>query len=71
MINAMHRPTNSNTVIMVATHADSYIPHAANIPSEITNKLLHKPTIEMRKALQSEDEERIKLLKSLITADPH
>jgi hypothetical protein len=32
---------------------------------------MHKPTIEMRKALQNEDEERIKLLKSLITADPH
>jgi len=40
------------------------------LANEITNKLMHKPTIEMRKALQSEDEERIKLLKSLITADP-
>jgi len=41
------------------------------LANEITNKLMHKPTIEMRKALQSEDEERIQLLKSLITADPH
>jgi glutamyl-tRNA reductase len=41
------------------------------LANEITNKLMHKPTIEMRKALQNEDEERIKLLKSLITADPH
>jgi hypothetical protein len=32
---------------------------------------MHKPTIEMRKALQNEDKERIQLLKSLITADPH
>jgi glutamyl-tRNA reductase len=40
------------------------------LANEITNKLMHKPTIEMRKALQNEDEERIKLLKSLITADP-
>jgi glutamyl-tRNA reductase len=40
------------------------------LANEITNKLMHKPTIEMRKALQSEDEERIQLLKSLITADP-
>ena len=39
------------------------------LANEITNKLLHKPTIEMRKALQSEDEERIRLLKSLISPD--
>ena len=39
------------------------------LANEITNKLLHKPTIEMRKALQNEDEERIQLLKSLITPD--
>ena len=41
------------------------------LANEITNKLMHKPTIEMRKALQSEDEERIRLLKSLITPDSH
>ncbi|MDH3389854.1 MAG: glutamyl-tRNA reductase [Gammaproteobacteria bacterium] len=39
------------------------------LANEITNKLLHKPTIEMRKALQNEDEERIRLLKSLISPD--
>jgi hypothetical protein len=32
---------------------------------------MHKPTIEMRKALQDEDVARIQLLKSLITPDPH
>ena len=41
------------------------------LANEITNKLMHKPTIEMRKALQSEDQERIQLLKSLITPDLH
>ena len=41
------------------------------LANEITNKLLHKPTIEMRKALQQGDEERIKLLKSLIAPDPN
>jgi glutamyl-tRNA reductase len=41
------------------------------LASEITNKLLHKPTMEMRKALQEGDEERIQLLKSLITPDQH
>ncbi len=41
------------------------------LANELTNKLLHKPTLEMRKALQSEDEERIRLLKSLITPDSH
>ena len=41
------------------------------LANEITNKLMHKPTIEMRKALQSEDEERVRLLKSLITPDSH
>ena len=40
------------------------------LANEITNKLLHKPTIEMRKALQQGDEERIQLLKSLIAPDP-
>jgi glutamyl-tRNA reductase len=39
------------------------------LANEITNKLLHKPTIEMRKALQQGDEERIRLLKKLITPD--
>ena len=41
------------------------------LANEITNKLMHKPTIEMRKALQSEDDSRIQLLKSLITPDSH
>ena len=41
------------------------------LASEITNKLLHKPTMEMRKALQEGDEDRIQLLKSLITPDQH
>jgi glutamyl-tRNA reductase len=39
------------------------------LANEITNKLLHKPTIEMRKALQQGDAERIRLLKALITPD--
>ena len=39
------------------------------LANEITNKLMHKPTIEMRKALQNEDESRIRLLKSLISPD--
>lgn len=39
------------------------------LANEITNKLLHKPTIEMRKALREGDEERIELLKSLIAPD--
>jgi glutamyl-tRNA reductase len=41
------------------------------LASEITNKLLHKPTMEMRKALQDGDEDRVQLLKSLITPDQH
>ncbi len=41
------------------------------LANDITNKLMHTPTVEMRKALQNEDEARIHLLKSLITADPH
>ncbi len=41
------------------------------LANELTNKLLHRPTLEMRKALQSDDEERIRLLKSLITPDSH
>jgi glutamyl-tRNA reductase len=47
--------------------AEQVIKRLAN---EITNKLLHQPTIEMRKALQSDDEERIRLLKSLRTHSP-
>ena len=39
------------------------------LANEITNKLMHKPTIEMRKALQNDDQERIRLLKSLMTLD--
>ncbi len=41
------------------------------LANEITNKLLHKPTIEMRKALQDDDEDRVRLLKSLISPDSH
>ena len=41
------------------------------LASEITNKLMHKPTMEMRKALQDGDEDRVRLLKSLITPDQH
>jgi glutamyl-tRNA reductase len=41
------------------------------LANEITNKLLHRPTIEMRKALQQGDQERIQLLKSLIAPDPN
>ena len=39
------------------------------LANEITNKLLHRPTIEMRKALQSDDQERIELLKFLLGSD--
>ncbi len=39
------------------------------LANEITNKLMHKPTVEMRKALQSDDQGRIRLLKSLISPD--
>ena len=39
------------------------------LANEITNKLLHKPTIEMRKALQNDDQERVDLLKSLLGND--
>ncbi|HEY5738914.1 MAG TPA: glutamyl-tRNA reductase [Gammaproteobacteria bacterium] len=41
------------------------------LANEITNKLLHRPTIEMRKALQSDDQERIELLKFLLGSDSH
>ena len=39
------------------------------LANEITNKLMHKPTIEMRKALQDDDRDRIELLKQLLTPD--
>ena len=39
------------------------------LANDITNKLMHRPTLEMRKALQNDDEERIQLLKSLIKPD--
>ncbi len=39
------------------------------LANEITNKLMHRPTIEMRKALQNDDRERIELLKSLLGSD--
>ncbi|MEM7564299.1 MAG: glutamyl-tRNA reductase [Pseudomonadota bacterium] len=39
------------------------------LASEITNKLMHKPTLEMRKALENDDQARIQLLKSLIAPD--
>ena len=39
------------------------------LANDLTNKLLHKPTIEMRKALEAGDEERIRLLKRLISPD--
>ena len=57
-------------LLQLAQNADSQqaIQRLAN---EITNKLLHRPTIEMRKALQQGDEERIQLLKSLIVPDPN
>jgi len=40
------------------------------LANELTNKLMHHPTIELRKALQSGDKERAQLLKSLITPQP-
>ena len=41
------------------------------LANEITNKLMHKPTVELRKALQTDDQERIELLKLLLTPDSH
>jgi glutamyl-tRNA reductase len=41
------------------------------LANEITNKLLHRPTIELRKALQANDQERVELLKSLLSPDSH
>ena len=37
------------------------------LANELTNKLLHNPTLEMRKALENDDDERVRLLKSLIS----
>ena len=37
------------------------------LANDLTNKLLHKPTLEMRKALKAGDEERVRLLKHLIS----
>jgi glutamyl-tRNA reductase len=39
------------------------------LANEITNKLMHKPTLEMRKALKNDDQARVQLLKSLISPD--
>ena len=39
------------------------------LANDLINKLLHKPTLEMRKALENEDEEQVRLLKSLIDPD--
>ena len=48
--------------------SDEVIERLAN---DLVNKLLHRPTLEMRKALENEDEDRIRLLKSLINPDSH
>ena len=37
------------------------------LANDLTNKLLHKPTLEMRKALEADDDERIRLLKGLLS----
>ena len=39
------------------------------LANDLTNKLLHKPTLEMRKALQEDDTDRVRLLKSLLGSD--
>ena len=39
------------------------------LANTLTNKMLHGPTIEMRKALKNQDEETILLLQSLISTD--
>ncbi len=39
------------------------------LANDLTKKLLHKPTLEMRKALQEDDAARIELLKSLLSLD--
>jgi glutamyl-tRNA reductase len=37
------------------------------LANSLTNKMLHAPTIEMRKAIKTDDQSTIQLLKSLIT----
>ena len=46
-------------------------PQAAieRLANDLTNKLLHRPTLEMRKALENDDQEKIRLLKSLMSPD--
>ncbi len=39
------------------------------LANTLTNKMIHGPTIEMRKALKSEDEKTIRFLQSLISPD--
>ena len=39
------------------------------LANTLTNKMLHGPTIEMRKALKSDDQETIRFLQSLITPE--
>ena len=39
------------------------------LANEITNKLMHKPTIEMRAALQKDEMDRVELLKRLLVPD--
>jgi len=39
------------------------------LANSLTNKILHGPTIEMRKALKSDDQATIQFLKSLISPD--
>ncbi len=47
-------------------NVDKAIERLANM---LTNKMLHGPTIEMRKALEKEDKDTIRFLQSLITLD--
>lgn len=46
--------------------AEKALNSLANI---LTNKMLHGPTIEMRKALESDDQDTIRFLKSLISSE--
>ena len=39
------------------------------LANSLTNKMLHGPTIEMRKALKSDDQETIRFLQSLISPE--
>lgn len=43
----------------------------ARLANELINKLLHNPTLEMRKALENDDDDRVRLLKSLISPNPN